>query len=77
MRPLQRWEYAQLLFDLSGSGTPRVVFTHSTEREAVDESTLDLIRQLGDEGWEMVGAVAMGFGKGTSQVVYFKRLLSA
>jgi len=63
--------------ELPAGARHRVVFTHSTEREAVDESTLDLIRQLGDEGWEMVGAVAMGFGKGTSQVVYFKRLLSA
>jgi hypothetical protein len=60
---MQQWEYAQSRYT-AGKGSHRsVVFTHSPAWLQVADSYIGLLRQLGDEGWELVQISVSGDAK--------------
>ena len=80
---MQRWEYAQLVIppppeELVAAGTepigPHVIFSHRERQSLLQGSWGQLLRQLGDEGWEMVTAFTLH--DGAVQTFWFKRPLA-
>jgi hypothetical protein len=65
-----RWEYAHLLFGTSGNANDHLLFTHQDEHR-VEGSIWDVIRELGDDGWELVTTHVLKDG----EELWFKRPL--
>ena len=65
--PTQKWEYAEM----SGGRNTQVRFTHRSPRSG---GFWELWKQLGDEGWELVGVTGVGGTPVDFQWLYvFKR----
>ena len=77
---MQQWEYAQVLYGmLAAERRARAVFSHQ-ERGPDVANVWDLLREMGDAGWELVSApmplATYDGGPGASAVGYalwFKR----
>jgi hypothetical protein len=70
----QKWEYAEFFFQ-GGMGKGRHVrFTHREDWDKVGTGELmDIMRRLGEDGWEMVSHSTTGDGWSSW---YFKRPLA-
>lgn len=52
-----KWEYAMLSWWGANKGAHReLIFSHWPAMLKIDGSLADLLRRLGDDGWEMVNA---------------------
>ena len=64
---MQRWEFGLLTW---GEGKTEVGFTHHERwRGLAQEEFWEVLRRLGDEGWEMVSALE----EPTRSLYWFKR----
>jgi hypothetical protein len=66
---MQHWEFAMLTW---GGGETQVGFTHHESwRHQAGEEFWEIMRRLGDEGWELVSTTQAAGGE--SSLYWFKR----
>lgn len=53
---MQRWEYTTLTYDPEGGNETRSVllFSHQDQIQTDLRSVVQVLRELGDQGWELV-----------------------
>jgi len=57
---MQRWEYAQVHFQ-TGAASFRITYSHQADRvDSPADRFWATIRELGDQGWELVSVSAAG-----------------
>ena len=77
---MTRWEYAFVHWQGDARGARRSIdFSHRPRQDKIDGTLTDHVKQLGDEGWEMVGVSdfhAMGTTGSAGPIYAFKRPLT-
>ncbi|MBI2863284.1 MAG: hypothetical protein HYX94_01820 [Chloroflexi bacterium] len=76
---VKEWEYAVFKWEQPDGVSPdfdsRVEFSHRNVSEVDIVDFLDTLRRLGDEGWEMVSALAVSHRHSERLYHYFRRPL--